>query len=170
MNKYFKSEEPEPEPSPQAASKPRPAERGVVFGTPEDRKKIAISAAVGFAIMALVFLVISKDERPFPAVPMILVAIHGGLLGMLFAQLALVFPDRVIVICTLFGGVMAEVIYFFASGKYQKFDFDRPTFQEIVLLFFWGAFIGFWVGFVNYAKRRKAYQRFQQRYDRTTSE
>ena len=66
--------------------------------------------------------------------------------------------------------MMAEAVYFFATGKFQNFVFDRETLPAIVLLFFWGCFVGFWVGFVNYAKRRKAHQRFQQRFHRTTTD
>jgi len=139
------------------------AERNVLFGTRENRKTIAILAAVGFVLAAILHSLVARSERGFSVVAMLFSALHGGLIGMLFGQLILVYPDRVMVIFTLMGVLLGEFIYLAASGKFDTFEFNRETFQAILAIFFWSGFVGFWFGFVAYARRQEARRRFHER-------
>lgn len=144
---------------------PQPVEKSVLFGTPEDRKTIIILACLGFVIAGLAYWLIAREEGSVPIPGIIFSAVNGGLLGMLLGQLILVYPDRVVVIFTLLGAFLAELIYLAGSGKLENFVFNSNTFLALLAIFFWAGWVGFWIGFVMYAKRERRRQRFQQRFD-----
>ncbi len=135
----------------------------VIFGTPEDRKTIIILSVVGFFVIGLVYCFVARHERPFPLIALLFTALHGALMGMLLGQLILVYPDRVVVICTLLAILVAELAYVVGASQSKPFEFNREALQAMTALFFWAGFVGFWVGFAMYARREGARQRFQKR-------
>ncbi len=179
LDKYTKpAPEPEPQPQPtqpspapgvatpaKPAEKPFESERLMLFGPPRTQKTIAMVSGIGLVFTAIVYAILSKDVKPFPLAGLIFVAIHGALLGMLLSQLILVYPDRNIIIFTLMAVVVGESIYGGVIwSKLPEFVFNRQRFQEILAIFFWAGFVGFWVGYAFYAKRQSDRKKFVQRY------
>ena len=137
----------------------------LLFGTRENQKTIAVIAAVCFVAVAIVDFLIAKDEQPFPFVALLFTALHGGLVGMLAGQLILVYSDLMVIICTAMAVVIGEVTWLAISGVLDTgFVLDRHQLQAIVAVFFWSGFLGFWVGFIAFAKRLSERRHFQKRF------
>jgi len=141
----------------------QPAEKSVLFGTPSDRKTIAIVAGVGFVVMGLFHYLVGRASGGTSIAAILFTALHGALLGMLLGQLILVYPDRVVIIFTLLVGLVGELVYVVGTGRTAHFELNAQTVQAITAIFFWGGFVGFWIGFLMYTKHQKARMRFQQR-------
>ena len=154
-------------PAPEAKEKVFESERLMLFGPPQTQKTIAILAFAGLVVAALVYGVLlrSRPEATFPWPGFIFTALHGALTGMLLGQLILVYADRIIILFTLMSIFVSETVYGAAMwSALPKFEFTRERFQEILAIFFWAGFVGFWIGFAFYAKRLRDRRRFQQRY------
>ncbi len=154
----------QPSVSAKVEEKPFESERLMLFGPPATQKNILILAIVGLVVMGLIYVVLAKDERPFPVGALIFTAIHGALLGMLMGQLMLVYADRLIVLFTLMAVVVAESIY--GATRWAGLDKvdHRQLFQEVLGIFFWAGFVGFWIGFVFFVRRLRARAKFQRRF------
>ena len=140
-------------------------ERSILFGMPDNQKSIAILAGAGFLLIGLVYFALYRSDPGFSYMALFFIALHGGLLGMLLGQLILVYPDRVMVICTLIAVLVGVVIYVMATGMLDGgYRFGRRDFQAVLAIFFWAGFIGFWLGFVAYYRRVAERRRFQRRF------
>jgi hypothetical protein len=140
------------------------SERRLLFGPVEKQKGVLILMIVGLVVAGLGY-VLSPSAKPGDALrfgPMAFVLIHGALIGMLMGQLVLAYPDGMIVLFTLMSIVIAESIY--GAWKWQNFVFCRERLQEILGLFFWPGFAGFWFAFWMYFRRGQARKRFVQRH------
>jgi len=152
--------------TPQAA-----AERSVIFGTPDDRKRILIMMGVGLVLFALGYYLLAKDTGAVSIAALIFTAINGALLGMLLGQLMLVYPDRVMVVFVLMAVLLGETLYVVASGKLEKgFTFTADVLRDMTAIFFWAGFLGFWFGYIMFARRQIKRRRFQQRIQRVADE
>jgi hypothetical protein len=175
----FRAPAPEPTPEPAAQGsqpadgqklaaapeeKPFESERLMLFGPPRTQKNIAVISVTGLVLMGLIYVVLAKDEKPFPVGALIFAAIHGGLLGMLMGQLILVYADRMIVLFTLMAVVVAESIYGATHWAGLETINHRQLFQEVLGIFFWAGFVGFWLGFIFFVKRLRDRARFQRRF------
>jgi len=154
-----------PEP-PQARTALETPDRNVIFGTRKNRKNIAELAAATFVFAGLVHLILAWNERPFSVMALLFSAFHGGLLGMLIGQLIWVYPDRVMIAFASIGALLGEVGLLAATGRFEPFRFNRDTFQAMIALAFWFGFIGFWVGFILFAKRLRERWRFHEHLER----
>ena len=148
----------------------KPVKKHVIFGTPEDRKTIIILMVIGFFVVGLVYSFVARNERPFPIIALLFTALHGALMGMLLGQLILVYPDRVVIICTLLAILIAELAYVVGTSQSKPFEFNRDAFQAMTALFFWAGFVGFWIGFAMYARREGTRVRFQKRIEERREE
>jgi hypothetical protein len=151
------------------AAPPKPEEPHVLFGTKHDQKTIAIAAGIGFAFIGIIYGAMAYNDPKLskglsPYLTCFFAALHGGMAFGLITQLALVYRDRVVVLCTILGILLGEFGFLWGSGQMENFVLDRLTFGMIVAVFFWSGFVGFWVGFIFYAKRLQRLQRFQSRY------
>lgn len=148
----------------------QPVERSVLFGTRENRKVILILSGVGLVVFALAYYLVAAKEE-FSVAAMIFTAINGALLGMLLGQLTLVYPDRAIVVCTLMGVLLGETLYVVLSVRGEDaFAFNSEVLRDMTAIFFWAGWLGFWIGFIAFAKRQARRQRFQQRVHRSTED
>ncbi len=142
-------------------------ERGVIFGTPQNRKAIIIMSIAGFVLVGLVHFFMTRNDSDFSVPAVILTAVHGGLIGMLMGQLMFVYPDGVMVVSTLIAIAAFEGLYvFWRSGDVRGFEFDRNALTAMVGIFFWSGFVGFWGGFIFYITGHQKREHFQKRMTR----
>ena len=151
-----------------AASRP-PAGKGVLFGTPDNRKVIIIMSVVGMLLFALLHFVISPEGQ-LSVAALIFTAVHGALLGMLIGQVMLVYPDRVMVVFVVMAVLLGETVYLAATKQFEHFEFNVERLRDMTAIFFWAGWVGFWLGFIVLVKRAKRRRLFQMRFQAAAEE